>query len=259
MSVLPTSIARLRFPTISSEDMETSEAAGRHLTKQQFLDHVLGLGARVAAFDCDGTLWAGDAGETFFQWEMKEGIVSAEVALAMRARYAQYKAGKVSEDDMCGEMVTMHKGISDAVMMQAASDFMGHSFPGYIFPEMQELVQRLHEQGCEIWVVSSSNEWVIRAGMKQFGIPEERILAAKVEVENGIVTDRLVRVPSGPGKPQALREVAGKRMDAAFGNSRWDEDMLAAAVHGFAVNPNPDLEAAARERGWTVYFPEGAS
>ena len=26
----------------------------------------------------------------------------------MRARYADYKAGKVSEDDMCGEMVTMH-------------------------------------------------------------------------------------------------------------------------------------------------------
>jgi phosphoserine phosphatase len=252
-------IARLSFRTLSSNDMETSGAAGLHLTKQQFLDHVLGLGLRVAAFDCDGTLWAGDAGETFFQWEMKEGIVSAEVAQAMRTRYAEYKAGKVSEDDMCGEMVTMHRGISEAVMMRAASDFMGHSFPGHIFPEIQELVQRLHEQGCEIWAVSSSNEWVIRAGMKQFGIPEERILAAKVEVVDGIVTDRLVRVPSGPGKPQALREVAGKRMDAAFGNSRWDEDMLAAAVHGFAVNPNPDLEAAARERGWTVYFPEGTS
>jgi phosphoserine phosphatase len=235
--------------------METSGAAGLHLTKQQFLDHVLGLGLRVAAFDCDGTLWAGDAGETFFQWEMKKGIVSAEVAQSMRARYAEYKAGQVSEDDMCGEMVTMHRGISEAVMMRAASDFMGHSFPGHIFPEMQELVRRLHANGCETWAVSSSNEWVIRAGMKQFGIAENRILAAKVEVEDGIVTDRLVRVPSGPGKPRALREMAGKTIDAAFGNSRWDADMLAEARHGFAVNPNPDLEAAARERGWTVYFP----
>jgi phosphoserine phosphatase len=93
--------------------------------------------------------------------------------------------------------------------------------------------------------------------MKQFGIPEERILAAKVEVVDGIVTERLVRVPSGPGKPQALREVVGKKIEAAFGNSMWDADMLADAANGFAVNPNPDLEAAARERGWTVYFPEG--
>ena len=55
-------------------------------------------------------------------------------------------------------MVTMHKGISEAVMTQAASEFMAHSFPGHIFPEMRELVRRLHEKGCEIWAVSSSNE-----------------------------------------------------------------------------------------------------
>jgi len=237
--------------------METSSRAGLNLSKREFLEHVLGLGIRVAAFDCDGTLWSGDAGETFFQWEMKQGIVTAEVAGAMRARYTEYKAGKVSEDDMCGEMVSMHRGIPEAVMMQAASEFMAHSFPGHIFPEMQELVRRLHENGCEIWAVSSSNEWVIRAGMKQFGIPEDRILAAKVEVEDDMVTDRLVRVPSGPRKPVALREAAGENIDAAFGNSRWDADMLAFATHAFAVNPNADLEAAARERGWTVYVPEG--
>jgi phosphoserine phosphatase len=91
--------------------------------------------------------------------------------------------------------------------------------------------------------------------MKQFGIADNRILAAKVELESGIVTDRLVRVPSGPGKRQALREVVKKKIDAAFGNSRWDTEMLAYATHGFAVNPNADLEAMARERGWTVYFP----
>ena len=121
----------------------------------------------------------------------------------MRARYVEYKAGKVSEDDMCGEMVTMHKGLTEAAMMKAATDFMAHAFPGRIFSEMQELVGRLHESGCEIWAVSSSNEWVIRAGMKAFGIAEDRILAAKVEVENGVITDRLVRIPSGPGQAES--------------------------------------------------------
>jgi hypothetical protein len=27
------------------------------------------------------------------------------------------------------------------------------------------------------------------------------------------------------------------------------------ANHAFAVNPNPDLESAARERGWRIYYP----
>jgi len=237
--------------------MKTSGAHALNPSKQEFLESVLRLKPRVAAFDCDGTLWSGDAGETFFDWEIRQGIVSSEIATAMRARYAEYKAGRVSEDDMCGEMVTMHRGMSEAAMMAAAADFMEHTFPGRIFPEMRDLVGRLQENGCDIWAVSSSNEWVIRAGMKPFGIGEDHILAAKVEVEDGVITDRLIRIPSGAGKPKALHDVAQKEIDAAFGNSRWDIEMLAFARHGFAVNPNADLEAAARERGWTVYFPDG--
>jgi phosphoserine phosphatase len=237
--------------------METIGARKLDRTQQEFLESVLRLEPRVAAFDCDGTLWSGDAGVTFFDWEIEQGIVSREVATLMRARYVEYQAGKVSEEDMCGEMVTMHKGIAEAVMMQAAAEFMAQAFPGHIFAEMQELVSRLQQARCEVWAVSSSNEWVIRAGMREFGIPENRILATKVELESGLITDRLVRVPSGRGKTDALREVAQKNIDVAFGNSRWDADMLAAAGQAFAVNPNPDLEATAGQRGWTIYFPDG--
>jgi len=95
--------------------------------------------------------------------------------------------------------------------------------------------------------------------MRSFGIPRNRILSAEVAVENDIITDRLIRVPSGPGKPKALREVVKKEIDAAFGNARWDTEMLAMAKHAFAINPNPDLEITARQRGWTIYFPDGTS
>ncbi len=227
------------------------------LTRQDFLELVLQLKPKVAAFDCDGTLWSGDAGERFFDWEINQGVVPAAVGEAMRARYVEYKGGGVNEEAMCGEMVTMHKGMTEAAMMKAASDFMEQAFPGRIFPEMQELVSRLQKSGCDIWAVSSSNEWVIRVGMRAFGIAEDHILAAKVPIENGVITDRLACVPSGPGKPQVLREVVKRPIDAAFGNSRWDAEMLAIAKNAFAINPNPDLEVQARERGWTIYFPEG--
>lgn len=227
------------------------------LTRDNFIDLVLSLAPRIAVFDCDGTLWSGDAGEGFFDWEIRTGVVSPEVGRAMRGRYAEYKSGRVSEEEMCGEMVTMHKGIAEAAMIEAAREFMRRVFAGVVFAEMREVVERLRTQGCDIWAVSSSNEWVIRAGMEGFGISEQRILAAKAEIEDGIVSDRLLRVPSGPGKPRALREVIdGQALDAGFGNSRFDMEMLAMAKHAFAVNPNPDFEITARERGWTVYFPE---
>jgi phosphoserine phosphatase len=229
---------------------------------EAFLDSILRLELHVAAFDCDGTLWSGDSGERFFDWELREGgIVSDALDQPMRARYAAYKRGEVDETTMCGEMVSMHRGISESKLVEAAHRFCAQFFDaevpaGQVFPEMRELVRRLQENGCEVWAVSSTNAWVIRAAMKRFGIPESRVLAATPELEGGIVTDRLIRVPSGPGKPEALREVVGKGIDATFGNSCWDAEMLAMAKYAIAVNPNPDLESTARKNGWRIYFPE---
>jgi len=224
-------------------------------TAADFVESVLRLQPQLAVFDCDGTLWAGDAGEDFFDWELRHNVVSAEVARWARPRYADYKAGKVSEDEMCGEMATMHRDLAESDMLRAAEQFFDANFVSRIFPEMRDLVLRLRESGCDVWAVSSTNEWVIRAAVRHFGIDAGKILAASAKVEGGRITDQLIRVPSGEGKPRAILEIIGKTPDAAFGNSRWDADMLAIAKHAFAVNPNPDLEKTAREQGWTIYQP----
>ena len=221
-----------------------------------FVGSVLRLQPGIAAFDCDGTLWAGDAGEGFFDWELKQSLFSDEIVAWARARYADYKSGKVDEETMCGEMVTIHRGLNEDVVQRAAAQYFDRHMASQIFPEMRDLVRRLQQSGCDIWAVSSTNEWVIRAAVKHFGISENRILAAKVQVEEGIIMDRLLRVPTGEGKPRAIREVVQRDLDAAFGNSCWDIGMLEIAKHAFAVNPNADLEKLARERRWTIYFPE---
>lgn len=220
-----------------------------------FVESVLRLQPQLAVFDCDGTLWAGDAGEGFLDWELTRGVVSEDIVRWARPRYADYKAGKVAEEQMCGEMVAMHSGLAESDVQRAAKQYFDENFVRQIFPDMRELVRRLRDSSCDVWAVSSTNEWVIRAAMRHFGIDEGKILAAAVKVENGRITDQLIRVPSGAGKPRAIRDVIKKDPDVAFGNSRWDADMLALAQNAFAVNPNPDLETTARERGWTIYRP----
>ncbi|MGH9513731.1 MAG: HAD family hydrolase [Terriglobales bacterium] len=223
---------------------------------QEFIELVMHTHPKLAVFDCDGTLWDGDAGEGFFDWELKRGVIPDELARWARSRYAQYKAGQVSEDDMCGEMVTLHNGLLEADVQLLATQFFEENFVRRIFTEMRELVHRLQKTGCEVWAVSSTNEWVIRAAVKQFEIPEDNILAAAVQIDEGTITDRLTRVPSGPGKPRAIREVIKRNPDAAFGNSRWDAHMLEMARNAYVVNPNPDLEETARTQAWPIYFPE---
>ncbi|HSZ61714.1 MAG TPA: haloacid dehalogenase-like hydrolase [Terriglobales bacterium] len=237
----------------------------------EFIESVLSLQPRVATFDCDGTLWSGDAGEGFFAWELDQDLVSPQVARSMRARYADYKAGKVAEDVMCGEMVTMHRGLREEVVQRACDTYFAEAIAPNIFPEMRELIARLRDDAqpspCDVWAVSSSNQWIIRSGMRYFGIPEDRILATEVAIEleknNGgdfrIITDRLIRIPSGPGKPEAilsaLKSSSETRPDCAFGNAIWDREMLALSKHPYAINPNPDLREIAIAKGWNVYQP----
>ncbi len=224
-------------------------------TQTEFIEAVLSLKPLVATFDCDGTLWSGDAGEGFFSWELQQGLLSEEAARWIRSRHAEYRAGKVAEEVMCGEMVTIHHGLREDIVQQAADIFFPNAIGPTIFPDMQELVRRLLDSGCDVWAVSSSNQWVIRSGMRVFGIPENRILSAEVVIEDGVITDRLVRVPSGPGKPAAIRAVLNSAPDCAFGNAIWDREMLEMASHPFVINPNPDLKELALKNAWPIYQP----
>lgn len=225
---------------------------------QKFVDSVIALRPAVAAFDCDGTLWSGDSGADFFYWEIEQGILPAKMVDWAVPRYEDYKLGNVDESVMCGEMVTIHAGISERLLEEASQNFFRDVVEQRIFPEMQQLTSQLREAGCSLWAVSSTNVWVVREGVKRFGIPPERVLGACVHIEEGLATPRLHRVPSGPGKTSALKERLNRKPDACFGNSIHDLAMLEIAREAFAVNPNPDLEKIAVGRGWTVYWPVGS-
>jgi phosphoserine phosphatase len=228
------------------------------LTSKQteFIESVVALSPQVATFDCDGTLWSGDAGEGFFSWEMERGLVSKEIVNWARLRYADYRAGNVPEEVMCGEMVTMHHGLREEEVQRACDTYFALGVEKNIFPEMQRLVRRLQDSGCEVWAVSSSNQWIIRSAMRSFCIPLERVLAAEAVVENGIIADRLIRVPSGPGKVEAIESAVKGVPDCAFGNAIWDREMLALSKHAFAINPNPNLLEVALANRWRIYQPD---
>ena len=90
----------------------------------------------VAVFDCDGTLWSGDSGYDFMVWSIEEGIVSRNASDWIDSRYRLYLAGKVSELAMCGEMVQIYDGVSEAEIRRAAAAFFQSRFLDKIFPEM---------------------------------------------------------------------------------------------------------------------------
>jgi phosphoserine phosphatase len=225
------------------------------LSTPEFHAAVHALSPKVAVFDCDGTLWSGDAGSGFMNWTIETGLVSREATDWIDGRYRGYLKGEVSEVAICGEMVQMYQRLRQEEMRRAAKAFFEKQIERNIFPEMLTLVEELRGNGVDIWAVSSTNNWVIEEGVRRFGIPADRVLAARVEVKDGVVTDVLLDVPTDEGKVVSLAGAGVTTPDAVFGNSVHDAAMLAIARRAFPVNPTPGLVERSAQEGWPVYYP----
>jgi phosphoserine phosphatase len=225
-------------------------------TAQEFERLVLESNPQVAVFDCDGTLWSNDSGYGFMVWSLEQGLVSRSASDWIDTRYRGYLSGKVSELEMCGEMVQIYAGLREHELRAAAAQYVKEFVAQRVFPEMALLLASLHQAGVELWAVSSTNRWVVAEGVRAFGIPDERVLAAEVRVTDGVISSEIVAVPTDELKAEALKRAGLPAPDAVFGNSIHDLAMLEIARHAFPVNPSPALKQAAATRGWGYFRPQ---
>jgi phosphoserine phosphatase len=235
--------------------LTTTQIEASSWTVEEFERLVLDAQPKVAVFDCDGTMWSGDSGYGFMVWSMEQGLVSRSTSDWIDTRYRAYLAGRVSELEICGEMVQIYAGLREQELQAAAALFVQESVQQRIFPEMAALLETLDRVGVELWAVSSTNRWVVAEGVSIFGIPAERVLAAEVRVKEGTITGEIVAVPTDAGKATALRLAGLAAPDAVFGNSVHDLAMLEIARRAFPVNPSPALLQAALKRGWGFFRP----
>ena len=238
-------------------DLTAAQIEVHPWTAAEFARQVYDSNPQVAVFDCDGTLWSGDAGFGFMVWSLEQGLVSRSTGDWIDNRHRAYRAGKVSEEDICGEMVQIYAGLRDQELRAAAAQYVEQFVRQHFFPEMLALTAALRERGVELWAVSSTNRWVVAEGVREFFIPEQHILAAEVQVANGLITSEIVDVPTDEAKAAALLRVGLAIPDAVFGNSIHDLAMLKLARRAFPVNPSPALLEAAAKNGWGCFRPQG--
>ena len=185
-----------------------NEAAATRLTTGEFHEAVYALEPRVAVFDCDGTLWSGDAGSGFMRWSIETGLVSEEMTELDRGAISGLRARRRERGgDLRGDGGRCTRACARARLREAARTYFARARRAeYLSLRCGELVGRLQERGVEIWAVSSTNDWVIEEGVRRFGDRRGRMCwrrGWRWRRRRGGPT-RILDVPTDEGKVTAL-------------------------------------------------------
>lgn len=181
----------------------------------------------VAVFDADGTLWRGDAGESFFKFQIANKMIPAEYT------WNRYHHENTSGDKIKAytSLATANAGKSEKDLLQVCRLFFRTNMKKDIFIAMKALVNELKFAGFEVWVVSASPSFIVEAGALEMGIEPSRVIAVRAKVENGIIQNELAYpAPYREKKVDAIENIIKTKPVFAAGNTAWDQYMMREAL-----------------------------
>ena len=189
-------------------------------------------------------------------WSIEQGLVSRSTTDWMDTRYRAYVAGKVSELQICGEMVQIYSGLREQELRAAAARYFNELVRPHIFTEVAALVAKLRKANVELWAVSSTNKWVVSEGVRDHSAsPKSACWPPKSKSSMASSPANSSMFPPAPQRPQRFAASAFPHPDAVFGNSLHDLAMLEIAAHPFPVNPSSALLEECAKRGWGYFRP----
>jgi phosphoserine phosphatase len=222
------------------------------------------------AFDGDGTLWAGDIGEDFFEAMLARGLhETARDALVREALaenidasgtpgdiarriHAAYVAGTFPERRVCEIMTWVAAGLSRTELDGFCAEvIVAVGLRDRLHEEALAVLQHARRVGIDVYLVSASPRAIVERGAEVVGIDLANTMAAREACDAaGIVACAVERpIPYGPGKVEHLRERIGQNrvLYAAFGDNAFDVPMLQEARVPVAVRPKKRLVDRAGE------------
>ncbi|MGH8519213.1 MAG: HAD family hydrolase [Panacagrimonas sp.] len=213
---------------------------------------------RLALFDLDNTLLAGDSDFEWAQFLIDQGVLDREVYEARNQHfYEQYKAGTLDIHEFLDFQL---KPLSRHPRQQLEDwhrDFMRTRILPIITQKARDLVQsHVHDARA---IVTATNSFVTAPIAREFGI--DHLVATEPEEAGGEFTGRVHGVPSfQQGKVMRVEQwLAEHGLDWGSFTETWfysdslnDLPLLDKVTHPVAVDPDPRLAQIARERGWQV-------
>jgi HAD superfamily hydrolase (TIGR01490 family) len=215
---------------------------------------------RLALFDLDNTLLAGDSDFEWGQFLVDRGVLEREAYEAQnREYYEQYVAGTLDIHEYLGFALRPLAQHSAADLGRWHEEFMRLRIRPMMLPAARALVRKHAAGGDLCAIITATNSFVTSPIAREFGVAH--LLATEPEMSGGRYTGRVAGTP-------CFREGKIARLDAwlagqgrslrdfpesiFYSDSHNDLPLLERVSRPVAVDPDEALGKAAADRGWAV-------
>jgi HAD superfamily hydrolase (TIGR01490 family) len=215
---------------------------------------------RLALFDLDHTLLAGDSDYEWGQFLVDRGVLERETYEAQnRAYYEQYAAGTLDIHEYLGFALRPLAEHRPQDLARWHADFMQSRVLPMIGAPARALVRGHRDRGDLCAIVTATNSFVTAPIVREFGV--EHLIATEPESRHGRFTGRVAGAPCfRDGKVRRLEEWLaglGRRLpdfaeSSFYSDSHNDLALLERVTRPVAVDPDEQLRAEARHRQWEV-------
>jgi len=211
---------------------------------------------RLALFDLDNTLLAGDSDHAWGEYLCQRGIDASQYKARNDAFYQDYLAGNLdvhAYQNFCQELL----GRSEMPQLQKWHDeFMQDFIEPIVLSKGEALLRQHLEAGDKVVIITATNRFITGPIAARLGV--DTLLATECEMRDGRYTGRLTDIPCfQEGKVQRIERWLAETEQTLEGSyfysdSRNDLPLLQRVSHPVAVDPDPVLRQIATERGWQI-------
>jgi HAD superfamily hydrolase (TIGR01490 family) len=213
---------------------------------------------RLALFDLDNTLLAGDSDFEWAQFLIDKGVLDRELYQARnQAFYDQYKSGTLDIYEFLTFQLRPLAAHPRSELDAWHREYMAVKVKPMIAPGAHELLVR-HAAHTRV-IITATNSFVTGPIARELGV--EHLIATEPEVEGSEFTGRVAGIPCfKEGKIARLDEwLDGQGMTLSGVTESWfysdsfnDLPLLSMVTHPVAVDPDPTLRVHAEGHDWPV-------
>lgn len=208
-------------------------------------------------FDLDGTLVVGQTTLLLVKFLRRAGVVSRAFVLGTGLWFLGYKMGLIRVTEASRQKgAGVFKGLTVAEVDALMARFVEEHLAPRLHPAANAALAEHIAEGDRVMVISAALEPVVKALSARLGV--EDFVGTPCEVSGGAYTGGLTGPSPHADEKVKIAAVFMKRLGAdpsdswAYADHGTDLALLRSVGHPVAVNPQPELLAAAQAAGWPI-------